>query len=264
MKTLRHVLLLTLLLCLLAAPAIRADAIIEPEGDSFYSSHRDDVQYLFRAYIANGADGYVSLYKSPLSTRVRENVANGTVLSCSFLYTDAGGAAWGGVWGTGFSLRGWVRLDDCVVQPDYLSFDEAHQDDFVPYDSRFDDALRQGASLVLWTYPGSGVVAAENIDAQWFDGNMAEHFSQCYVDADGRFWAYVGYCYGVRNSWLCLSDPENADIPADPDVLPAGPALIPPADDIPAAGPNIPLLAVCITLGVVGGTAAVIYFCFRR
>lgn len=263
MKKFQLAALFALLVCLLAAPAVYADLIVEPRDDPFYDTHGAECDYLYRMYTANGALGYISFYKSPLKSTVQENVLNGETFSCSFLYTDESGAVWGGVNDDqNYSLRGWVRLSDCVAVPDYLSFDEAHRSEFVPYDSAYDDALREIDRVVLWKYPGSGVVIYE-ADSKWFEEKAADYFSQCYRDGDGRFWAYIGYCYGVRSTWVCLSDPQNTDIPADPDILPAGPELVPPADELPTVGSGIPLLAVGLTLGVVCGTAVVIRLIFR-
>ena len=263
MKKLQRIVLFVLLAGLLAAPAVYADLIIEPRGDSFYNTHGAECNYLYRQYTANGVSGYVSFYKSPLKNTVQENVFNGETFSCSFLYTDESGAVWGGVNDDqNYSLRGWVRLSDCVAVPDYLSFAEAHRSEFISYDGAYDDTLHQADRVVLWKYPGSGVIVYE-ADNDWFDEKGADYFSQCYRDGDGRFWAYVGYCYGIRNTWLCLSDPQSTDIPADPDILPAGPELIPPAGELPAADRGFPLLAAGLTLGVVCGTAVLIRVLFR-
>lgn len=263
MKKLSRLALFSLLFCFVCSGVIHADAIVEPQ-DSFYQKHSDELSYLPRSYTANAKEGYVSLYKSPESSRVRENVANGERLSCSFLYTDSLGQTWGAVRGERDALRGWVRLSDCVPVPDYLSFAEQHESEFVGFDEAFQDALKGVSSIVLWSYPGSGSVAADGLDAQWFDGDLSEHFTTCWRDGDGRFWAYVSYCYGVRNTWLCLSAPDDSTLPADPDVLPAGPELIPAAEDIPSPGLPGAVLAATLIVGVVAASAVLIRIFFRH
>lgn len=257
-----------LFLCLLAVPAVYADSIVLPDGDPFFARYGDDCEYLQRTYTANGPDGYVSLYKSPLSTQVRENIANGETLYCSSLYTDASGVQWGGVWRSTWNendpLRGWVRLSDCVVVPDYLSFAEAHESEFFPYDGGYDQILREAGRVVLWEYPGSGVVVQDDMDTTWVSDGPGNYISQCYEDSDGRVWGYISYLYGYRNVWLCLSDLANAELPADPDVLPPQPELIPPADEIPAPRPNIPLLTVGLIAALAVLTAIFIWFFFGR
>ena len=45
-----------------------------------------------------------------------------------------------------------------------------------------------------------------------------------YTDAAGREWGHVGYWYGNRNIWFCLSDPENQNLSVEdhtPDLYPA-------------------------------------------
>lgn len=264
MKKLFCILCSACLFCLLAVPSIHADLIIEPQGDSFYNQYSDDCQYLYRRYTANGAQGYVSLYQSPLSAQVRENVANGEVLSCSFLYTGADGAQWGGVWGEQDALRGWVRLSDCFAVADYISFAEAHEDDFFPYDAAYDELLPDYGTMVLWTYPCSGVIEYDGANTDWLDGQPDAYFSQCYEDAQGRIWGFINYLRGSRQIWVCLSDPDSTDIPADPGILPEQPALIPPADDIPAAGPSISLVAVWLVAGVAVVTGLVLRVGFVR
>ena len=86
MKKLQRIVLFVLLAGLLAAPAVYADLIIEPRGDSFYNTHGAECDYLYRQYTANGVSGYVSFYKSPLKNTVQENIFNGETFSCSFLY----------------------------------------------------------------------------------------------------------------------------------------------------------------------------------
>ena len=257
-----------LFLCLLAVPAVHADSIVLPDGDPFFDRYGDDCEYLQRTYTANGPDGYVSLYKSPLSTQVRENIANGENLYCSSLYTDADGVQWGGVWRSTWNendpLRGWVRLSDCVVVPDYLSFAEAHESEFFPYDASYNQMLENAERLVLWTYPGSGTVSQENMDTGWLADGPESYISQCYEDSAGRVWGYINYLYGYRHVWLCLSDPANTGIPADPDVLPPQPELVPPADEIPSPGPSIPLLTVGLIAALAVLTAVFIRFFFGR
>ncbi len=255
------------LLCSLAllVPTALADVIFEPE-DAFYAAHRGEFEYLYREYTANGPEGYTTLWKAPDSAEQRENVANGETFSGLFLYT-AGGETWSSVSGEGETLRGWVRLSDCTPVPDYLTFEEAHGAEFVPCDSSYDHAFDGLETVVLWKYPGSGIVEWADCDAKWFreNGTPSQTFQSCWEDEDGRVWGFVGYVMGVRNVWVCLSDPANQDLPASAAVLPLDAIAIPPAGEIPAPKTSgmEPVTVVLVVL-VVAATAALIYLLFRK
>ena len=91
-----------LFLCLLAVPAVHADSIVLPDGDPFFDRYGDDCEYLQRTYTANGPDGYVSLYKSPLSTQVREispTARTCTAHRCTPTQAASSGAAYGAAHG---------------------------------------------------------------------------------------------------------------------------------------------------------------------
>ena len=257
--------LLCALLCCAAllVPAATADVIWEPQGDSFYESHREECEYLFRRYTANGPDGYLTLWKAPGSAAQVVNLPNGEVLGCTWLYTDSGGVLWGGAEYEGD--WGWFRVSETVVVPDYLSFEEAHGDEFVPYDSAYDHAFDGLETVVLWTFPGSGEMDYDACPANWFTNNVtpAEAFQKCYVDGAGLFWGFTGYVMGSRNVWICLSDPANTELAADETVLPVT-GLVPTAEEIPAPANVIPWVAAALVVLVVAGTAVLIPLVCRR
>lgn len=138
-----------------------ADVLIEP-SDDFYRTHAEECEYLDRSYTANGKAGYVALYQSPKSSRQRETVGNGAVLRGRWIYR--------GTWlaveeEDSEELRGWVELSECVPVADYLSFEEVHGGEFVPYDRALDTNFADIENVVLWTYPGSGKIAWAEADA---------------------------------------------------------------------------------------------------
>ena len=260
MKRTRNVLLAALLLVSLLAPAARADVIVEPR-DNFAAAHQDECQYLPRAYTANGAEGYTALWASPLSNRQVANLANGTNLYCYYLYADDAGETWA-LW-EGDDI-GWVHLSDCLVVPDYLTFQETCGDAFTDYDPAYDNAFDALDTVVLWKYPGSGEIVEEHVDAQWFRQNVspAEAFTQCYLDPQGNFWGFSNYCYGIRNAWVCLSAPTAIQLPGADPVSREEP--VPPAAVIPAPNAGIPWLAVGLVAAVVLVTAVLIPVVCRR
>lgn len=261
--------LLTLLLGLSGTAPVYGDVLIEPQ-DAFYRSHQGEFDYLYRRYAANGQEGYGTIWKSPNSSAQNENVPNGEVLSCHHHYTDANGDIWGGAWsGDSEKLRGWINISrDFAPVADYLSFQEAHGDEFVGYDKSYDDAFAGLETAVLWTYPGSGKISQE-VDARWFQENMdVSDFQEYYLDEAGRCWGFVGYCYGIRNTWVCLSDPANSGLDRIEGIIPGAVSLkgllimaeevYPPSEAVPAPKSGIGLTTILLVAAVVLGTALLI------
>ncbi|MCI8525784.1 MAG: hypothetical protein HFF17_07660 [Oscillospiraceae bacterium] len=270
MKILRKMLIFTLFSLLLAAVAA-ADVIVEP-ADDFWGKHQDECDYLYRAYTVNGAAGYAALWESPVSQRQTEVLANGAQIAGQWHYTDSRGVTWcaveSGEWtDDGYTvIRGWISLSDCVPVPDYISFREAHGNEFIPYDGSCDRQMASAPQVVLWKYPGSGIQVS-TVDTTWFQdsGPLEDQFETCWRDGEGRLWGYSGYCFGIRNTWICLSDPGNPELAADPDVLPEQTPLIPAASQLPpAGGGGVPMLAVVLVAAAVVLSAVLIAVFFSR
>lgn len=274
MKLWRKIAILTALCALLAATVL-ADVIVEPE-DHFWRTHTRKCDYLYRVYTINGAEGCAPLWESPESQTQTEVLPNGTEVAGEWHYTDKQGTTWSAITGDwsdngNVTVRGWLNTGDAVPVPDYISFREAHEDEFIPYDGSCDEEFAGASQVVLWKYPGSDVViyTANNT---WFQnsGPLEEQFETCWRDDAGRLWGFCGYCYGIRNVWICLSDPENEELEADPGVLPEQPALIPPADTVPApqtAAGGAPWLAagaVAVVMIVSAGLIVALFAKKRR
>jgi hypothetical protein len=93
-------------------------------------------------------------------------------------------------------------------------------------------------------------------------GNAAA--STYYTDPQGRVWGFIGYLYGHRNIWVCLSDPLNSDIPAfnpAPPPTPWEPTLEHVDIGEPVSG-TVVIIAVLVVL-VTGGTAVLIKVLWR-
>lgn len=243
-------------LCLLCTAAL-ADVIPEPYDD-FYAAHARECVHLARRYTANSPEGYVTLYKAPDSLRETATVRNGSVLSSGFYY-QKGGETWLAIWdeGSHMELMGWVRDSDCVAVPDYLTFQAQHGEEFFPFDDSLGKALEGTESVVLWTYPGSGEVAWEACPTSWFQDPGAA-FSDCWEDGEGRVWGFCVYAMGYRNTWVCLSDPADPDLPALEGVVNEDVEWQPVAIEYPAPRTGVPALAVALVLAVVAGTAVLI------
>lgn len=262
--------LLFLSVCLLGAGLIpvrvHADVLIEID-DSFYRGHQKECDYFFRRYTVNAPEGYAAIWESPLSSRQREILANGVSFYTNWHYTDDKGETWcavmtGKMNDQGYdTIRGWMRTSDCLAETDYISFRETYGEEFVEYNRAYGKALEEAETVVLWTYPCSGEVRADGIEAEWFDGR---DFDVCWQDPQGRMWAFVGYCYGIRNTWICLDEPANAELEADGSILPQTEVIYPAADHPPGAKSGVSGLAAGAVLGVTAVTGLLLWVFFGR
>ncbi|MCL2694796.1 MAG: hypothetical protein FWE69_00530 [Clostridiales bacterium] len=245
----KKLLSLFLLLCLfLPTGTALADIIPEPCGDDFYESHRSECVSENRVYIANGADGSVKLYKSPVDARVMETVENGTKLSVLAIYAGEQGD-WGAV---GYQKTSWVRMTDVYVTYDAIAFEQEHGSAFVPYKGDFSF---QG-DFLIWEYPrAASYYSFRHIDSYYFD-------SYTYEDEYGLVWGYITYLEG-RRGWVCL------DAPNDPELTPVPTPTPPPpehSDMQPTQNPNRYLLLCAggLVLLLVIVSAALIWFAYGR
>lgn len=250
-----------MLLCLLLlVTTVSADVIVSPV-DAFWISHHDDLEILYRQYTTNSEQGYVSIWERPLSRHQRENVPNGELLTGRWHYTDTAGAVWFAASGETYEdIRGWVRAADCVPVPDHISFVETYGDQFTPYNSAYDQVLKGIETVVVWAFPGSGVVLFTESSDSWSLEHRSplEIFENSWTDGAGRVWGSIPSLRGYRNVWVCLSDPANPDLPPDPEVLPDEPVWYPAAETIPAPTNGVPVLAIVLVAAVVVCTAALI------
>ncbi len=261
--------LLCLLLTNLLAVTVFADVLIEID-DSFWEKHQSECEYLYRAYTVNGPEGYAAIWESPLSSRQKETVLNGTEVSGIWHYTDKTDEVWCAVYGEGRTekgekIRGWIKTSECIAVPDYISFEEAHSAEFVGYDAAYDHAFDEVPYVVLWTYPGSGVIEAEDIDAEWFLREVRT-LVPCWRDYQGRMWGFVSYCYGIRNTWVCLDDPANRELGKDEQVLSEDTVIYPAAGTLPPPSNGVSGLTIASVAAVIAVTIGllIVFFIKKR
>jgi hypothetical protein len=213
---------------------VRADIIYEPEDD-FYRSHAGQCESVERHYTANGADGNVTLWKSPESKKKVITYENGTDFYVLYTYTDKKDTVWGIVEvreeGSFQPLcTGWIRMKDVVVVYDNISFCEEHKKEFEGYNGEFDH-YEVDAPIILWSFPGSGVISGKIDELDDYHSII-----YTYMDADSRLWGYYAFTdagnwrakWGYAADWICLSDPTNENIPT---VKLDQPTIIPPSMD---------------------------------
>ena len=197
--------------CFLLMPIFTAyaDLLIEPEND-FYAQHRNQIIYLGRSFLANGANGFTTVKKEPGSKNEIAKLHNGEVTyvqySCLF-----NGEFWGILTHVGTSSNGktgWVRLDEMLVLYDYVAFEEDHFNEIYYYNGDYNE-IQENRSAIAWPWPGADAPlwTFEDLDMNSFRASYA------YKDNEGREWGFVTYLFGSRNVWFCLSDPLNRDMP---------------------------------------------------
>jgi len=206
------VLLLACTLLILLPLAARADVLITPRND-FFDRHFGDCTFLGRNFVANGSGGSVSVKLEPGSNKEVTALQNGDTVTIQFTY-EQGGQTWGAtVLAYGATPDGWIPMDQLLLVYDYISFADEHQSEFTAYTGDLSELLN-ASSVVFWSWPGSG-------ETTWVYGAGAPETvtswltpTQVYTDSEGREWGFIPYFYGARNSWVCLSDPANENIPA--------------------------------------------------
>lgn len=240
------------LACCLLVVTASADVIWEPDDD-FYAAHADQCDYLGRSYYANGQAGFVMVFETPKAEKYVEHyLENGTELYVSFTM-EYGGKTWGVV-ELEDGRTGWVAMEALTLIYDGQSFTEEHEAEFAPYDGSFETLCTSiDQRVIVWTFPGSGKM---NCDFAHLNQNYSPlEPDVTWTDSEGRVWGHIGYYMGARG-WVCLSDPDNEELPVterEYDLYPvsAEPDTVPEPEG--AARPG--------TLSLSGTVAAVILLC---
>lgn len=262
---------ITLFICAIAAVGLTlgaaADVLFEPE-DSFYQSHVDECSYYGRHYIINGERGCAAVYSSPKAKNADAVLPNGSDFYVEWVYNgewayvqyDARTLAesWNG-------KSGWLRMSDMTPAYDSEAFCADHESEI--YDGERTLHVEENGEMRLWTYPGSGesMGIAVNYGGKADDVGFAEYFT----DPEEREWGYLSYYYGRANAWVCLDDPENAELQPDGnrrerDIVPAASqeemkAVL---REVTGAGPGT--AAICAAGVVVIAGAILIYFVGKK
>jgi hypothetical protein len=196
-----------------------ADVMWEPTQDNdFYYENFDQMEYENRMYYANDKSGYLEFFSEPGGDSIGY-MKNGEEFYLGYIYDD-GDELWGlasyAVGEDGYFINAdtfeantaYIKMSGTTVVYDSAEFIK----DNGPFDQLDVDLSELIATpgILFWTYPGSGklVTGEEGMD---LDENFSVSYG--YTDVDGKTWGYVEYYYGIRDSWVCLSDPTNANLP---------------------------------------------------
>lgn len=256
-----------LLAALLLPVSTRADVIYQP-FDSFYEQNWDECEYVCRSYTANGPNGDVTLYKSPVDDMmVSGSVPNGEAVFVSYTYEDSRGIVWGccEIWEE--DLLGWAPMDYLVLIYDGISFEEEYADRFVAEEGSIGkDYL--GQTIYFWQYPGSTAYFDMELQSDP-DGYMPE-YSTIYLDEAGNKWAKCSYYMGIKGYWINLNDPTaNEDIfspeateQAEP--VPTEVPMEPVEEIVPVGNQSLKVVTIAAVAAVVAVTGLLLIFLKRK
>ena len=179
-----------------------ADSIYEPQN-SFYEQHRSQIVYLGRRFVARSDAGNATVWRSPDMEYQSGIIRNGehALVEYTCLYN-------GEYWGLTSGFSGWVRMDEMLVEYDFISFNEEHFDEFYNYTGDY-ARVKETQSAVAWPWPGADAPMSTFDNLELDNLNI----SHAYLDAEGREWGFLPDLYRNSNIWFCLSDPLNPNIP---------------------------------------------------
>lgn len=191
-----------LILCIsFCVQTVQADVIWEPM-DSFYESHRDECEYINRSFTANGPDGKVIVYESPVSSRIVARVKNDTVMFVSFSYKDKDGTEWAVYEDGDTNETGWMPMDYLTVVYDTISFEEEYSEKIDHAISGELDSAILDHTVYFWDYPGSTGCCEVTV------AEYVPEYSSSFTDEEGRQWVQVNYYMGIKKAWICLDAPD--------------------------------------------------------
>lgn len=174
--------------------------------NAFYKEHMEECISHNREYLANGPNGEVILYESPLSAEEIYVVENGNKVYIDFVYTNEKNIDWGYCEVEG--EKGWVPMPYLTLIYDYLSFAEEYAEQISEERGTMDHStlFHEGKDVDVirfWSYPGSNKKYSVVIG----NGTHWPIYTQTYVDEQGRKWGFIPYFVGDKtNRWICLDD----------------------------------------------------------
>lgn len=256
----KKLVILMLVLCLLGTTVAQADIIWEPDDDAFFEKHSDDFVLEQQYYYVNSPDGDAEFYNAP-DGKVVDTKSNGILVLIYYIYQDGKGTR------CGYTMEeNYVNLSQMMNRYDDVEFRADHP-------GEFQDAAPEGLEVVIpegetflsWSYPGGSPAETEAVFEDWDLTALCQEF---YTDEEGNVWGYLGYHYGHREFWICLSDYNNADLKkperytAEPYFGEHAAPLQEKQEESHSHGENI--LYILIPVAVAAIATGVLYFWPRR
>lgn len=277
--------LFAIILCILLGIPAYADIAYEPPTTTFYEEHRMDCSKVERQFYTNGEKGYITLRETP-GGLIQRYITNAKCVEVFCTYSS-NGTVWAMIShldSAELSTPGWVEYGELYLIYDEQSFREEHADELGSYDGTL--VLPEGAEgFYIYNYPGAG----DPWLYDWFEEGDDLGLGSSYTDPQGRLWGRIGYYRGIRNQWVCISDPctqiepfggdpklELFQTTEDPEILPdealtldepiasADPVVIP-AEEPPAVVFNpLPWLAAGLVLLAVAAAVILLAVCYKK
>lgn len=185
---------------------VQADLIYEPSGNAFYQSHRSEMLHEDHIYEANAPGGMLTLYESPVSTKVLATVPNETAMSGSYSWVAGNGIRWIilSYYDGTKHLDGWAPMDYVWRRYDTELFEQDYAGSIEEKNGSV--MLPEGTEkLVLYAYPGSEVYSTPGVS----DGENVSYYL-VYTDGNGAKWGKINYFYGNKKVWFALENPSEA------------------------------------------------------
>lgn len=185
----------------LFAMAFGIPALADAADDPFYLEHMTECRACADEYETQEE---AEVFVSPDSPDTAGALAAGTVVTAEQIWPS--GAGWAYIEYDG--LAGWLPLERCRRLYNADDFLAEHGDEIV--DSEGTALIPEGAAVVFWTFPGSGV-SPGSVDGSETDTGPG--YSRVYTDENGGAWGLVGYFHG-QHGWIYLDDITADDLPA--------------------------------------------------
>ena len=272
---------LTVCLFFCLAGPVFADVIWEPYGDSFYESHRDEIDYEGRVYQATHD---LPLYKKPNGRELSaDDIYAGNLIFVQYVFTDKFGAMWGLI-DNAEQESAWVDLSGCIRPYDREDFRADYQAEFQAVTTQPDVAFYEN-TVLLYDYPGKDAEGTELYVPN--DASYLPEYKHTYTDPAGNVWAELMY-YMAQDGWVLLSgdiitaqvpdkahdtvipdpDADNETTPGTENAEDTAAAVADDVDSIdtpdPAEESASPVLPVILVIAAAAVTAAVLLIFFRR
>lgn len=175
-------------------------------NNEFYLQNREDCVGLGRRFRVSGDN--VTIREAPGEEGEETRLFNNSVFVLYYCLYD--GEYWGFIHEVLNSKyqQAWIKMSDLLVMYDTVSFNEEYQSEFYRYEGDF-SAINETGTVLSWLWPGSGRVAGRFIDITADDLDVLF----AYKDEQNREWGFISDLYGQRNVWICLTQPDDPDIP---------------------------------------------------
>ncbi|MCL1895675.1 MAG: hypothetical protein FWG03_03920 [Clostridiales bacterium] len=244
-------------------------------GNDFFYENKDKTEPVDLTFTVDSPSGKISAKEKPGSSREVYSLENGSVVSIKAVYNHKG-EYWGIPPESHSNLAwGWLPMDQLLTWYSKNDFLDEHLDEFYDYDGDF-DILCNAGDYYIWQWPGTDRGNAHYFvdDYDGLDDPEAYRARYAWLDGEGREWLYTiifdggggGLArFGSTDGWICISDPQNGQIPA---FNPAPePAPWSPPDGSAIAGPGnsgsgIPLLLLIVIIAA--ALAVVMILVLRR